>query len=244
MATRGSECAGRPVAPCWAVIPARNESAMVGATVKAALSVTGMAGAVVVDDASADDTAAAAAAAGAAVLRLERRAGKGGALEAGLGRIPAGAAAVLFLDADLGPTARDAGTLLDAVRSGADMAVAVLGRAAGAGGLGAVKRLAGWGVHRLTGRRVAAALSGQRCLTRSAAEALRPFAPGWGAEVAMTVAALRLGLDVREVPAAMTHRASGWGAGGVMHRGRQFIGVARALAAAAARGRRGAGGGR
>jgi len=224
----GSEGRGGAPLTCWVVIPARNEAATVASTVRAALAVPGVVGALVVDDASRDGTGAAAAAAGAAVVRLPRRRGKGGALEAGVSRLPP-CGAVMFLDADLGATARAAGALLEAVRSGADMAVGVLARPARRGGVGAVRRLARWGVSRLGGRPLQGALSGQRCMTRAAAELLRPFAAGWGAEVGMGIAALRRGLVVREVHVAMAHRATGRSLAGAWHRGGQLLGVARAL---------------
>lgn len=217
-----------------AVVPARDEAETAASTVYAILGIPAVSAVLVVDDASRDATAAEAERAGAVVLALGRNAGKGGALEAGL-RAARDADVVLLLDADLGASAAAASALLEPVLEGsADMAVGVLPRPAGSGGLGLVKSLARTGI-RLLGRGFVAAapLSGQRALSARAVQAVRPIAPGYGAEVAMTVRALRAGLTIAEVPVAMTHRATGRDLPGFAHRGRQFAHVARVLIALA-----------
>jgi glycosyltransferase involved in cell wall biosynthesis len=217
-----------------AVIPARDERATIAATVRAAAAVAGVTRVLVVDDASSDGTAEEARAAGADVAVLAANVGKGAALEAGL------AAAgtfdvVLLLDADLADSAAEASALLAPVTAGeADMAVALIPHQRGSGGFGFVKRLASRGIRRLgSGFEAQAPLSGQRALNAAAADAVRPIGFGFGAEVAMTVRALRAGLRVVEVPAAMTHRATGRDLAGFSHRGRQFVEVRRALRALA-----------
>lgn len=217
-----------------AIVPARDEADTVAATVAAIRALPGVAAVLVVDDASSDATAEAAELAGAVVLRLPRSAGKGAALEAGL-EASRDAEAVLLLDADLGAGAGRAAALLAPIAAGeADMTVAVLPRPAGSGGFGLVKGLARAGIARLGGGFAATApLSGQRALTRAAVEAVRPLGFGFGAEVVMTVRALRAGLRVLEVPAEMSHRATGRDMAGFAHRGRQFVHVAAALCALA-----------
>lgn len=214
-----------------ALIPAYNESARVASTVRAAVALDDVGAVIVVDDASTDDTAALAGEAGATVVRLERNAGKGGALEAGM------AAAgdpdiVLLLDADLGETASQADRLLEPVVAGrADMSIAGFPRPAGKAGFGLVKGLARWGIRRLGGPFDAKApLSGQRALNRAALDACRPFESGYGVEVALTVRALRAGLRVTEVETTMAHAATGRDLAGFAHRGRQFAHVLAALA--------------
>lgn len=215
-----------------AVVPARNETATVAATVSAVLAIPAVSAVLVVDDASTDGTAETAEAAGAVVLRLPRNVGKGAALEAGLGGASE-ADMVLLLDADLAATAEEAACLLPPLLSGeADMTIAVLPRPAGSGGFGLVKGLARWGIARMgDGFAATAPLSGQRALTRAAVAAVRPIGFGYGAEVVMTVRALRAGMRIREVPARMAHRATGRDLAGFAHRGRQFAHVARALLA-------------
>lgn len=211
-----------------ALIPAHDEADRIVATVTAARKVPGVDRVLVIDDGSADTTASLAGDAGAEVIRLERNAGKGGALQAGLDRVQGEADVIVLLDADLGATASEASKLLGPVLAGdADMTVAVLLRPPDSGGFGLVKGLARRGIARLGGGFEASApLSGQRALTRRAWEATTPFASGYGAEVALTVSALRSGLRVLEVPVAMTHAATGRDAAGFAHRGRQFVHVA------------------
>jgi Glycosyl transferase family 2 len=221
------------------VIPAKNESDRIQATVKAAAGLPGADLLVVVDDGSADGTGFVAEHAGAIVLRHARSRGKGAALETG-----AEAVALLerneerelprhllFLDADLAESAAHAAPLMQPVRDDqADMTVAVFSERVRAGGHGFVVALSGSGIRRATGWLPAQPLNGQRCLTRAAFEAARPLAPGWGVETGMTIDLLRLGLRVTEVEVPMAHRATGADWHAQLHRARQFAGVAWALA--------------
>jgi glycosyltransferase involved in cell wall biosynthesis len=228
------------------VIPARNESDRISATVRAAAAIPGVDLVVVVDDGSVDGTGAEAARAGAIVARHARNRGKAAAMETGAEAVrvielrqaaehdPAEHRSrhLLFLDADLAGTARDAAPLAQPVRSGeADMTIAIFASREKRGGHGFVLRLAGDGIERLTGWRPAEPLNGQRCLTRAAFEAARPLANGWGAEVGLTIDLLRQGLRITEVEVPLSHRATGTDLRSQLHRGHQFADVARALAA-------------
>src|SRR5258707_15618537 len=101
------------------VIPARNESERIGATVKAAAGLPGVDIVVVVDDGSADGTATKAQNAGASVMRHTRNRGKAAAMETGAevvrlleaGQDRASLHHLLFLDGDLAETAGEAGPL-------------------------------------------------------------------------------------------------------------------------------------
>jgi hypothetical protein len=112
-----------------------------------------------------------------------------------------------------------------------DLAIAVLPPQAG-GGLGSVRRFAAWAIRRLGGVRTTAPLSGQRAITRACLAAARPLAPGFGVETAMTIDAARAGFRVEEIAVpGLTHRATGRGVRGFVHRGRQGIQIAAAVVA-------------
>jgi glycosyltransferase involved in cell wall biosynthesis len=209
------------------IVPARNEADRIAATVRAA---RGLGPVVVVDDGSRDATARIAREAGASmVLRSGRNRGKGAALAAGLAVAPP-SRLVYFLDADLGPTAANAAPLGDAVRSGrCDLAVALPPPQPG-GGHGFVVRLARAGIERLSGFRAAVPLSGQRCLTREAAEAGLPYAWRFGVETGLTIDLVRAGFGVLEVPAELRHRVTGADWPARAHRAGQFRDVLLALA--------------
>jgi Glycosyl transferase family 2 len=221
------------------VIPARDESDRIQATVKAAAVLPGVDLVLVVDDGSRDGTSALAEGAGAAVVRHPRPRGKGGAMQTGgeAVRLLDGQQGrttprhLLFLDADLGETAEQAGPLAEPVRRGeADMTIAVFTGPVKLGGHGFVVRLSGAGIQRATGWRPAQPLNGQRCLTRAAFEAAQPLAAGWGTETALTIDLMRKGMRITEVEVPLAHRATGTDWRAQWHRARQFADVGRALA--------------
>jgi glycosyltransferase involved in cell wall biosynthesis len=223
------------------VIPAKNESDRIQATVAGASGLPGVDLVIVVDDGSTDGTAGLAGDAGATVVRHSRSRGKAAAMEAGAEAVrlvestaapPAGGPArhLLFLDGDLGATAAEAGPLIEPVRAGdADMTIAVFTDRVRQGGHGFVVGMSGAGIERATGWRPAQPLNGQRCLTRAAFELARPLAAGFGVETALTIDLLKLGMRVTEVEVPLTHRATGNDWHSQVHRARQFADVARAL---------------
>lgn len=230
-------------APVGVVVPARNEVARIGATVEAARRIDCVDLVVVVDDGSTDATAEAARAAGAVVVAHARNRGKGAAMQTGAAAVAAadgrevrtGAARrhVMFLDADLGQSAANAGALAVPVRAGtADLAIAVLPpQSAPGGGRGLVVRLSRAGIASGAGGwHATQPLSGQRCLTREAFDAALPLAHGFGVETALTIDLLRKGFRVVEVPVDLQHRVTGRDWRAQVHRGRQYVDVARALA--------------
>jgi glycosyltransferase involved in cell wall biosynthesis len=221
------------------VIPAYNEADRIGPTVAAVSTLPGVDAVVVVDDGSRDATADVAGSAGARVLRYAKNHGKAMAMAVGAlevaeidRRRPSdGPRHLLFLDADLGATAANAGPLIAPVAAGeADMTIAAFANRVKLGGHGFVVRLAGSGIRRATGWAPAQPLNGQRCLTRTAFEAARPLARGFGVETAMTIDLKRRGMRVVEVEVEMAHRATGADLPSQLHRARQFADVTLALA--------------
>jgi hypothetical protein len=211
-----------------AVVAAHDEADRIGSTIEALGALVDEV--VVVDDGSGDRTASAALVAGATVLRASRRLGKGRALEEALDRLEPGDV-WLFADGDLGATAGNLGPLLERVRSSrADIAIAAFPRLSG-GGFGLVKRAASRAIRRLSGFEASEPLSGQRAVSAAALAAVRPLAPGFATETAMTIDAVRAGLRVVEVPIdGLAHRPTGRGPRGFAHRGRQGLDILAAVA--------------
>jgi Glycosyl transferase family 2 len=225
------------------IIPAWNEAARIGATVRAASTLTGADLVVVVDDGSADDTAEIAAQAGAYVVRHARNRGKAAAMETGAEAVrliesvpddPAGARGprhLLFLDADLAASAVGAGPLIDPIRAGtADLTIAAFASRVRKGGFGVVVRASAAGTTRAIGWHPAQPLNGSRCLTRAAFTAALPLAARWGAETGMTIDLARQGMRITEVEVPLSHRATGNDWRSQLHRLRQLVDVTRALA--------------
>lgn len=210
------------------IIPAYNEEERVAESVAAAFALPGVREVIVADDGSRDATAERAAAAGARVLRLPHR-GKGQAVAAAVAE--ASQPLTLLADADLGATIGQFAPLIEPVRRGeADMTIGVFGKAGAGGGVGAVLRLARWGVRRLAGLTLAAPLSGQRAAPTQLLRSLR-LEPGFGLEVGLDIDVVRRGGRVVEVtlPVSAAHAVTGRTLRGFIHRGRQFLAVARAL---------------
>ena len=229
-----------PLSPTGAtvVIPALDEEQRIAATVTAARRLPHVDLVVVVDDGSTDATSARAAAAGAEVVRTDRNQGKGAAMMLGAATVASHEQArgvtprpMLFLDADLQDTAAAAAPLLVPVLDGtADMTIATLPPDDGpAAGHGFVVRLARDGIEQATGRVMSRPLSGQRALSRAAFDAALPLADGWGVEVGLTIDLLRQGFSVLEVEVDVRHRVTGTDWRAQVHRGRQYLGVWRAL---------------
>ena len=230
---------GSNVGDVAVVIPARNEADRIAATVAAAAGLPGVGLVVVVDDGSGDRTAALARRAGAVTIRHARNRGKAAAMQTGANAVGLvdqrehreRPRHLLFLDADLGGTATQAGPLIEPVVAGkADMTIAVFSATVKLGGHGLVVGLSRAGIRRATGWSPVQPLNGQRCLTRAAFEAARPLAPGWGVETALTIDLLRQGFRVTEVQVDLAHRATGTGLRAQLHRAHQLADVARALA--------------
>jgi hypothetical protein len=211
-----------------AVVAARNEEATIAMTVKALLGIPAVHEVLVVADGSDDRTAEEAHAAGAGVLARPRAVGKGGAVEAALDRASPADVYVL-VDGDVGDSASEAEVLLDVVLSDRlDLAIGALPPQSG-GGFGVVKGFAGWSIRALTGFAAQEPLSGQRAVRGEVLDGCRPLAARFGLETAMTIDAVRLGFRVGEIPVNMSHRPTGRGPAGLLHRAGQGVHIALAV---------------
>lgn len=207
------------------IIPAYQAADTIAETVRQARAAPGVEQVIVVDDGSTDGTGAAAEEAGAdRVVVLPRNRGKGAALSAGVQH--ASCETLLFLDADLGASAREAEVLLQAAKDGRAMLVAVLPSRPGTGGLGILLGLARAAVRLLSGLQMKAPLSGQRLLPAALVRHIG-IASGFGVEVGLTVEAAFAGCPVVEVPVAFDHRHTTRNLPGFLHRARQFREVLR-----------------
>lgn len=220
-----------------AVVPARDEEDRLPETLDALLALPRLQRLVVVDDGSRDSTPD--------VVRRRKLdlvsaappgepAGKGHALLLGISRARAtGPEAVLLADADLGRTAGLLGTLIEHLGPEQPATIASFPRPAHGtgGGFGLVKSFARRSIARRNalGYAPEEPLSGQRALLLSAIDALPGIAPGFGAEVGMTLDLLSADLLPAEVPLELEHRSTGRDPAGFLHRARQGLDVLRAV---------------
>ncbi|WP_199424522.1 glycosyltransferase family 2 protein [Actinotalea solisilvae] len=240
---RGETPATTPQQRVAVVIPAKDESRRIAATVRAARAIPHVDLVLVVDDGSEDATQHVAREAGAVVVRHSHNRGKAAAMETGAAVVAMRdtedrpARLLLFLDGDLGESAVNAAPLVPPVLEGAaDVSIALLPPQPGAGGRGIVVGLARRSIQSMTGWTPTQPLSGMRCLTREAFEAATPLARGWGVETGMTIDLLSKGFVAVEVPCDLRHRASGTDLRGQMHRAAQYRDVLLAVNARRVRG--------
>lgn len=188
------------------VIPAFNEEASVGATVRGirAAAPPGLADIIVADNASTDATAAAAAAAGARVVPAPQR-GYGAACLVGLGALDPAADIVLFMDADLSDVPEDAAALLAPIIVGeADMVIG--SRTTGViepGAMTPPQRFGNWlapALVRLIWGVRYTDLGPFRAIRRDALERLAMTDRDFGWTIEMQVRAAKLGLRIAERP--------------------------------------------
>jgi Glycosyl transferase family 2 len=194
-------------------VAARNEEALIAATVRRLRAAFPGVDVIVADDGSRDATAAAAESAGAIVLRLPAR-GKGQALT--LAERAASTGRLLLVDADV------AGDVAALPAADADLAIAAFAERQG-GGFGIARRAGRMLVRVASGWAPREPLSGQRALSEVARECCFPLAAGFGCEVRMTIDAARAGLRVQEVELPLRHRSTGRDLRGFAHRGRQLL---------------------
>lgn len=205
-------------------ITARNEAGTIAETIAALDLVIPNTKVVVADDYSTDSTGLVARRQHATVVTNLDRLGKGEAASCAVAatRID-DESLVLLCDGDLGRSASELAKLVEAVRQGScDLAIAQFKVKQG-GGFGIAVGFARRLLKKVTGRKFAAPISGQRAMMGKVLKAVTPFASGFGMELAMTAEAVRLGYRVEEVELELKHRATGRNVAGFLHRGRQLV---------------------
>jgi glycosyltransferase involved in cell wall biosynthesis len=217
------------------IVAAHNEADRIGATLEALAGAFPGAQIVVADDASSDGTGELALSRGAQVVSRRKPRGKGAnvtaAVETVLDRADgADPRTFLLCDADLGPSARELPSLVEAVARGdCDLAVGAFRDRVG-GGFGIALSFARWAIERRCGYRAEAPISGQRAMAAPVLRAVLPFAKGYGMETGMTIDAVRAGFRLREIELDLEHRATGRSVDGFLHRARQLRDFGRAYA--------------
>lgn len=211
-----------------AVIPAYNEESRIAATLQAVKAIDCIDRIIVVSDGSTDKTAAIARRENVEVLELHDNRGKGGAMNAALPLLDS--EVTVFLDADLGDSAREAEKIIRPVLEGeTDLCIAAFPPPTKKGGFGLVKGTAARAIKKAGNMDARAPLSGQRAMNMELLKAVTPFSEKYGVELAMTIKALQKGFRVMEVTTAMRHNETGRDWQGFIHRGRQFVDVMRVL---------------
>lgn len=197
------------------IMPAWNESAVIGQTVSELREVAPEYDILVVDDGSSDATDAVARAAGAAVLSLPFNLGVGGALRAGFKyAFRAGYDQVIQVDADGQHDPGQIAKVLDGLRS-ADISIGA--RFAGEGDYQArgprrwAMRLLSFALSRASGVRLTDVTSGFRAANRAALEQYTRHYPAeyLGDTVDSLMTAARAGYSVTQVPVSMRPRQGG-----------------------------------
>jgi glucosyl-3-phosphoglycerate synthase len=216
-----------------AVIAARDEAEILAETLGALLTVSGLSRVIVADDGSRDATARVARSHGAEHLSVSppgMSRGKGHAIRLGLMHArKLEPDALLLNDADLASSAARLAALLAALDEAHPVAVAAFPPAAATGGFGLVKTFSRRAILWRTGYASLEPLSGQRAMLISTLDLLPGIAPGFGAEVGMTLDLLSAGVKPLEIPLHLTHRPTGRTLSGFAHRARQGLDIARAL---------------
>lgn len=210
------------------IVPAYNEEHYISATLSALRRLPEIHEIIVVDDGSKDATVRLAKKWADIVIPHPRNKGKGAAMYTGLNA--SSGDILLFVDGDLGLSAKNAAMLIDPlIQEQAHMTVAVLPPARRQGGFGLVKNLAAHGISRITGFTPRAPLSGQRGITRNAVNSITSWDCRFGIEVGMTIDVLLAGYHIRELEVPFSHRETGRDWRGWMHRGKQYWSVRKIL---------------
>lgn len=206
------------------IVPAYNEEKRIENTLRALKTIDQIQHIYVVDDGSVDHTYENASTVdGVHVIKLPSNKGKGYALYEGVRAAIKNSDIILFIDADLEKTAKEAQKLiLPILENKTDVTIGKFPSAKRKGGFGFVKKLARNGVYINTGVKLDTVLSGQRGFKKEVLEEVNQVYTGYGVELGMTIDILNKGYKITEVEVNMYHNETGRDLAGFLHRGKQF----------------------
>lgn len=213
------------------IIPAFNEEKRIIATLLAIKQVNSISKIFVIDDGSIDKTAEQASTLkDIIVIKNSENKGKGYALKTGVEAALTDSDILVFLDADLQESAKEAGKLIEPIMKGeADVTIARFPPSKKKGGFGLVKKLARYGVFLNTGVKLHTVLSGQRAFKKKVLENINLDYEGYGIELGMTIDIIKKGFAIKEVEVEMYHNETGRDLSGFYHRGKQFYHIFKSL---------------
>jgi glycosyltransferase involved in cell wall biosynthesis len=213
------------------IIPAYNEGARILNTVSALRVLKEINSIYVVDDGSTDDTYRRICELDyVRAIKQPKNLGKGAALKRGVLEALDSSDIIVFLDADLEASSVEAIKLIVPIMEGAsDVTIAKFPPPTRKGGFGLVKGLSQIGLYFHTGKRMTAALSGQRAFKASVLKDMNIGDNGFGVELSMLIDLLRKGCRVLEIEVEMKHRETERSLAGFYHRGRQFYQISKVI---------------
>lgn len=207
------------------VMPAFNEVERIEKTLTPLLELEDISEIIVVDDGSTDQTPLVVSKLPKVkLISLGQNYGKGKALAIGTEEAIKHGDIIVFLDADLMESSREAHKLiLPLVKGEAEVTIAKFPPSQKKGGFGLVKLLIFLGQKIHTGKSISSALSGQRAMKKEVLQSINLLDSGYGIELAMTIDLLKKGFQLKEIPVEMTHHETGRDLAGFKHRGKQFV---------------------
>lgn len=206
------------------VIPTYNCGKTILRTVKSVESFNCLKQIIVINDGSKDKTEDIIKKENVELVSLSKNRGKGFALGEGVKR--AKGDIILFLDADLGETAKEGEKLINELLNNSKLDI-VCGSFSTPGGFGFLLRFTRFIFRKFFNKDFKSPLSGQKAIKKSVALSLMPFEAGYGVEVGILLKAIKKGYKIAEIPVNMDHERTGKDIKGIIHRAIQFKDIIR-----------------
>ncbi|SNR87041.1 Glycosyltransferase involved in cell wall bisynthesis [Anaerovirgula multivorans] len=213
------------------IIPAFNEEKRIVNTLLAVKEVDFISKIFVVDDGSIDQTVEQALTVeNIIVIKNKENKGKGHALKVGVEAAIEDSDILVFLDADLQESAKEATKLIEPlINDVADVTIAKFPPSKKKGGFGLVKNLAKYGVFLNTGVKLHTVLSGQRAFKKKVLQNIHLDYEGYAIELGMTIDIIKKGFVIKEIEVEMFHNETERNLSGFYHRGKQFYHIFKSL---------------